>query len=165
MCLCVFRCATLPPAIHRPEGIILFGLLRVRPGHQPDWPLPECHRHAHPMHRVRRHVQHSLYNPVQPDSRISVRRRGTGLCAEESFTAVILLISLISFNTCTQPETVCKDIFFFFCFYMLKRFNFSPTLSHSALGSTHFCVFGFQFKAYFNKTDILEYISLFQAYY
>ena len=75
--VCVLRCAAVPPPIHRPEGIILHGLLYVRHGHQPDRPLPQHHRHAHPLQRVRRHVQHALHHPVQPDSRVSARGRGT----------------------------------------------------------------------------------------
>lgn len=77
MCLCVFRCAALPPPIHRPERIILHGLLCVRPGHQSDWPLPQHHCHAHPLQRVRCHVQYSLHHPIQPDSRVPAGRAGT----------------------------------------------------------------------------------------
>lgn len=81
--MCVdFRCAAFPSPIHRPEGIILHGLLCVRHGHQPDWPLPQHHRHSHPLQRVWRHVQHTLHHPIQPDSGVSAGRGGMGLTAD-----------------------------------------------------------------------------------
>lgn len=91
---CVFRCATCPSPIHRPEGVILYGLLCVRHGHQPDWPFPQHHRHARPLQRVRRHVQHALHHPVQPDSGVSAWRRGTGLSVE-TFCSMLCSINKI----------------------------------------------------------------------
>jgi len=79
-----FRRAAFPPPVHRPEGIVFRGLLCIRDGNQPDWPLSQHHRHAHPLQRIWRHVQHALHHPIQPDSQVPAGRRGTKL-AEEMF--------------------------------------------------------------------------------
>lgn len=74
LCICaflfadIFRRATFPAAVHRSEGAVLHGLLHVRHGHQPDRSLSRHRGHAHPLQRVRCHVQHSLHNPFQLDS-------------------------------------------------------------------------------------------------
>lgn len=73
----VFRCATVPAAVHRSKGAVLHGLLHVRHGHQPDRALSRRGRHTHPLQRVRRHVQHALHHPFQLDCRIQAWRRGT----------------------------------------------------------------------------------------
>lgn len=84
---CVSRRAALPPSIHRTEGIILHGLLHVRPGNQLNWAFPRCRRHARPLQRVWHHVQHALHHPIQPDCRVSAWRRGTGLTGDKFCTA------------------------------------------------------------------------------
>lgn len=45
----VFRCATVPAAVHRSEGAVLHGLLHVRHGYQPDRALSWRGRHAHSL--------------------------------------------------------------------------------------------------------------------